>query len=243
MSQNTLKAAGEHLIAARAVLDESGERSELAKRLQGDAAELMGCPDLRGDIDALEARHELLTRTLIQSDSKHGLRRLRVGLIYAAILGLVMGLGWWGWNTPPISVWRDMSLHFEGFRVTEHDQEWGRLRRGRGVSGEEIRINGQLWKDGLGTHAKSTIKLAFTRDAEEFSGICGYPDHVRTGRITCRVMSREQVLFESTELSTQNPAQRFRVPVKGRSDLILEVQSATAGITAAHAVWVDLKLR
>jgi hypothetical protein len=56
-------------------------------------------------------------------------------------------------------------------------------------------------------------------------------------------MSGEDVLFESTELSTQNPAQRFRVPVKGRSSLTLKVQSATAGITAAHAVWVDLKLR
>ena len=44
-------------------------------------------------------------------------------------------------------------------------QEYGKVMNGKSVTGEEARINGQMYNDVIGTHARSRLKINLNGDA------------------------------------------------------------------------------
>jgi hypothetical protein len=129
------------------------------------------------------------------------------------------------------------------FSVVRYLQGWGDLRVDREVEGHPLNIAGVPYQHGLGTHAKSLIRIRLKRSAQHFTGACGMDRMAGTrGHGAFRVPdSNGQTLYESGPLGAESPAKAFAVPVSGQTELYLEVDPVETYLNA-HADWVNLEL-
>jgi hypothetical protein len=126
--------------------------------------------------------------------------------------------------------------------IVRSSQQWGELKIDEAVSGPLV-VNGQHFSHGLGTHAKSRIDIELTKSGRFFTGYCGYPDYASSGRIQCKIMIGDKVVFFSEELNETHRLAKFSVPLGGANSLVLIVEPTVESISWAHAVWVDLAVR
>jgi hypothetical protein len=174
--------------------------------------------------------------------SKKQNRSTHNGLFYTS-LTLVVGLYIWiSLSTDSFLFWRWRQLNFKGFELVSSRQDYGILHKNENLEGAPIVIKGAIYDSGLATHANSEIILKIKHPRGSFSGKCGYPDNAFGAEIRCEIYSNSQLLFSSATLNNENREQYFSVPLAGVSDLKLLFRSLKTDITAAHGVWVDLKV-
>lgn len=164
------------------------------------------------------------------------------GLFYCS-LTLVFGLYVWiSISTDSFLFWKWRQLNFKGFELVDSRQDYGILHKNENLEGAPIVVKGVIYDSGLATHANSEIYLKLKKPNDFFAGKCGYPDSGFGAEVRCEIYSNSQLLFSSAPLNNENREQRFSVPLAGVSDLKLVFRSLKTDITAAHAVWVDLKV-
>ncbi len=167
------------------------------------------------------------------SASGMGAAVLAILLLLYIVPSLVTGF----WN--PL-MW--FKPRFGEFVISHAEQQWGTLRYDRSVDGKPLSIGSRHYRKGLGTHARSKIRLVIPGGYATFSGACGHDDETN-GTITCRIEANGRVLFETGILRRGAPAQPFSVDIRGLDSVDLIVGDAGDGITADHADWVNLKLK
>jgi hypothetical protein len=129
------------------------------------------------------------------------------------------------------------------FTVIRSLQSWGELGRDRAVSGGPLTIAGTHFEHGLGTHADGLIRVRIDKSGGIFSGACGLDDGGGSGGMAMFFIRDDdgEILFESGEIRSGEPARRFSVSLAGRKELILEVRKVET-INYTHSDWVDLKV-
>jgi hypothetical protein len=133
---------------------------------------------------------------------------------------------------------------FHQFTIDEHAQGWAELGLDQATLGGPLTIAGTGYATGIGTHAKSRIRLGFGKGFQELSGACGVNDNVgKLGSVVFRVLDGERLLWESPLMRGSMPAVPFRVPVTGLTSVILVVDDGGDGFDYDNADWVDLTLR
>lgn len=140
-------------------------------------------------------------------------------------------------------LFEDPPMAGEGFTVIRSMQGWGKLRQDLGVGEAPLSIAGTHFEHGLGTHARSFIRIRIDKPGRTFSGACGIDDGA-AGRGLVRFRIRDnarETLFESDEVRGGEPARRFSVNLAGRTELVLEV-NAVETVDYGHGDWVDLKV-
>lgn len=128
--------------------------------------------------------------------------------------------------------------------VVRWGQSFGKLRKDAAISGRPLSIAGKQYEHGLGTHAWSWTRLRFAREARRFEGACGLDDAASgPGHARFRIQDdRDQILFDSGDVTIGQPAKSFSIELDGRRELLLEVLPL-GSINFDHADWVDLATR
>ncbi|MBI3295706.1 MAG: NPCBM/NEW2 domain-containing protein [Deltaproteobacteria bacterium] len=178
------------------------------------------------------------TRNRVQRRLPIVLRDL--GIVSIALMAL--GVSFRKYHHLPINLWSNryelMDLSVENSR-----QGYGILQVDKTVEKAPIVVNGVYYPVGLGTHADSRIDVSLTKQGKTLVGQCGYPDSAHGGAIRCHVEANGRELFKSGVLDDDSRLATFEVPIEGVDKLALLVSPAQVGITADHAVWVDMKIR
>jgi hypothetical protein len=144
-------------------------------------------------------------------------------------------------HTDALLFWNWRKLNFRDFELIDYNQGYGVLHKNEDLDGRPIVLKGTIYYSGLATHANSEIRIRIKSSDPTFLGTCGYPDYANGANIVCEIRSQGRTLFTSAPLNGNNREQRFRVPIRPDQELSLVVRSLRPDITAAHAVWVDLK--
>jgi hypothetical protein len=119
-------------------------------------------------------------------------------------------------------------------------QGWRELERNQSVWKRPMRIAGQPFMRGLGTHAPSTITYLLDGSYKRFQALAGQDDEVN-GSVTFQVLVDGEIRWESGVMRRGDPAKAVDVDLSGASKLELIVGDAEDNIMADHANWADAK--
>lgn len=128
-------------------------------------------------------------------------------------------------------------------KVSMSTQSWGNLGIDKSVEGYPLRIGGDAFRSGFGTHANSEIRVHWDKVADTLKGGCGVDDRAgSSGSVVCSIELDDKVVASSPILRKGDVAWRFDVPLDGATEAVLVVGDGENGIESDHADWVDLKV-
>lgn len=121
-------------------------------------------------------------------------------------------------------------------------QGYGEAHTNISVRGTPLRIAGQQYERGVGTHAASRFWISLGGTALRFSAEVGMDDAAGGGSISFRVFGDGHTLFESGVMKTNQKAKSVDVDLKGIKTLLLLVTDAGDGIAFDHANWAQARI-
>ncbi|WP_304233645.1 NPCBM/NEW2 domain-containing protein [Jiulongibacter sediminis] len=125
--------------------------------------------------------------------------------------------------------------------------QWnGTLKLNTNHSGGPLKIGGETFSTGLGTHSVSNIKYNLGGQYSSFSGKVGLDDAINgqcgDNKIIFRIFGDNNLIWESDPLGKDDLAVSFDESVSGVQELELEVGMGDGSTACDHADWVDLIL-
>ena len=125
---------------------------------------------------------------------------------------------------------------------------WNTPQRNLALGGAPLRIAGQGFDRGIGTHAPGRFVIRLDGGAKTFAAKVGVDDEVR-GRpsaakasVVFKVLADGKVVWESGVMRLGDGPKAVRVDVAGVKHLELLVTNAGDGLICDHADWVDARL-
>lgn len=125
-------------------------------------------------------------------------------------------------------------------------QDWGALGRDRSVSGHGLRVGGEGFARGLGSHANATVRYRLYGAFTELTGKVGMDDGSGAPKpvaATFEIRVDGKQRWRSELVQSGEKARPFAVDVTGAEELELRVVAGEGGIDHAHADWLDVELR
>ena len=126
--------------------------------------------------------------------------------------------------------------------ITGMSQGGGRFPRAcKSVEHNPIRLGGQTFKHGVGTHAESTLEINLNGQAERFTAVVGVDDEVigKPASVEFKLTGDGKELFTSGLKKAGDQPTKVAVDLRGVKRLLLEVGDAGDGIENDHADWAD----
>lgn len=121
-------------------------------------------------------------------------------------------------------------------------QDWESARAGQSVDKNPIRIGGQTFADGIGTHAQSDLTLRLNKGATAFSSMVGVDDEKEgKGSVRFRIYVDGKQAADSGVMRGNDKPKQLTVNLKGAKTIRLVVEDAGDGIDSDHADWADAK--
>jgi hypothetical protein len=125
-------------------------------------------------------------------------------------------------------------------------QGWGAPGIDRSVGGKPLRIAGQRFERGFGTHAPCELDLSLKGGAERFTASVGVDDEEGAtggnGSVEFIITGDGSVRWRSGIMHGGEPAKRIDLDVRGVASLVLTVSDAGDGNSGDHADWADAAL-
>ena len=121
-------------------------------------------------------------------------------------------------------------------------QGWGTPMAGVAVDGLPLRVAGQNFESGIGTHAPFVWRLPLAGKGTEFRarvGVQEYANNPGVGSVEFLVRGDDRILWRSGVMRGRDAAQEARVNLAGVQELTLEVTDGGDGNTSDHADWLD----
>ncbi len=123
------------------------------------------------------------------------------------------------------------------------EQGWGEPHANQSVDGHPLKIGGETFAHGLGTHANSTFRIALGGRAERFSAKVGVDDEIgQRGSVVFKVLGDGKTLWDSGKMRGGEPAKEISVDLRGVKILTLSVGDAGDDINYDHADWADAQI-
>ncbi len=131
------------------------------------------------------------------------------------------------------------SIFLSDLDLTHIRQGWGSAQRNKSVDGNPIRIAGQGFGNGIGTHAVSNIKIALDGRAIAFTAFVGVDDEIPNdnGDVDFHVFCDGVEKFNSGKLKKGDGPIKVSVPLKGVKLLTLKAGNGGDEIDYDHADW------
>jgi len=125
-------------------------------------------------------------------------------------------------------------------------QDHNVLRYGESILQTPLRIGGQTFKRGLGTHANSEIVVGVPSGARIFKALVGLDNNENTragrGSVEFIIELNEKVIFHSPTLRCGDDAVAVNVEVpKDIKELVLKVDATADGTGWDHADWAEAR--
>jgi len=123
-------------------------------------------------------------------------------------------------------------------------QGWGKARKDRSVSGAPMRVAGEAFSRGVGTHARSVFWIRCPADALRFQAKTGVDDSAKgtPGSVVFRVYADGKRLWDSGVMRPGQRAKPVDLPIRGARLLTLIVEDGGDGISYDHADWAEARI-
>ncbi len=160
---------------------------------------------------------------------------LAVGLWFAGLVEVV---------SQPVPVVQPSKIYFvSALDISQVQQGWGEPHADRSVAGNRLSIGGQMFTNGLGTHADSEFVINLGGNAESFSASVGIDDEVsKHGSVVFKLLGdADGVLWHSKELHGGDAPQSVNLSLAGVKQLTLFVDSG-GNHEFDHADWSDAQI-
>jgi len=124
--------------------------------------------------------------------------------------------------------------------ISKTQQGWGSPRKDLSVDGNPLRIGGQTFKRGLGTHADSLLYVQLDGGSRRFTATVGVDDEgALPGTVEFRILGDGKELYKSGMMRRGDKAKQVDVDVSGVKMLVLTVNGGPDGINYDHADWAE----
>ena len=133
------------------------------------------------------------------------------------------------------------SVRLDALNLSLVKQGWGEARAGRSVKDLPMQIDGQIFTNGVGTHAPSTATVELDGKASRFRAAVGVNDTGRNepGSVEFVVQGDGKTLFSSGVMRGGQPAKPVDVPLAGVRTLVLLVTDGGDNMNSDHGNWAD----
>ena len=135
------------------------------------------------------------------------------------------------------------ALFLGDLRPLSVSQGWGDFAVDQSVDGNRIRLGGEPYARGLGTHAPSRILYDVPEGYTWFEAAVGIDDET-AGRGTAVAWVRldGRLVYESPELRGGRPPVIVRIPLEGARQIQLDTDPTADGQQFDHVCWADARL-
>ena len=117
---------------------------------------------------------------------------------------------------------------------------WGEPLVDQSIEGKPMRMGGEEYERGVGTHAGSVLFVKLDGKTERFTALVGVDDETGSrGSVQFRVYGDGEELFDSGVMTGEDPPKRVDVDLTGVKEVMLLVGSAGDGIDFDHADWAE----
>jgi alpha-galactosidase len=124
--------------------------------------------------------------------------------------------------------------------VSKTQQGWGEPRKDLSVEGHPLRIGGETFKKGLGTHADSILYVQLDGGSRRFTAMVGIDDEAaQVGTAEFRILGDGKELYKSGMIKRGDKAKRVNVDISGVKMLVLTVNGGPDGINYDHVDWTE----
>jgi len=124
--------------------------------------------------------------------------------------------------------------------ISKTQQGWGSPHKDLSVDGHPLRIGGQTFKTGLGTHADSLLYIQLDSGSHKFTAMIGVDDEgSEPGTVEFRILGDGKELYKSGMMRGGDKAKQVDVDVSGVKMLVLTVNGGPDGINYDHADWAE----
>ncbi len=137
------------------------------------------------------------------------------------------------------------SLYLSDVKPDHATQDWGQLGRDRSVDGNPLRVGGQEYQKGLGSHANSTVTYRIDGVFKRFTARVGIDDEAATSppvQVVFEVWGDGRKLWHSDPVETGQAAVPVSVDVTRVGTLELRLVSVGDSIDYQHADWLEARL-
>lgn len=125
-------------------------------------------------------------------------------------------------------------------------QDWGNPRSGKSVDSKPMKIAGQSFTSGIGTHATSEMWIDLKGGGERFTAQVGVDDDVENNpaaAVKFIVLGDDKELFNSGVMKAGEAPKPVDVDLHGVKTVKLEVQPGADDISFDHADWAEAKIQ
>ncbi len=124
--------------------------------------------------------------------------------------------------------------------ISKTQQGWGSPQKDKSVDGNPLRIDGETFDRGLGTHADSALYIDLAGGSTRFTARVGLDDEAgQFGSVEFRILADGEEIYKSGILRAGQPAREVDVDVTGVNQLVLLVSGGNDGINYDHADWAN----
>lgn len=135
------------------------------------------------------------------------------------------------------------SLYLEELGTKAISSGWQMTQPSRSIEGNVLTIDGQTFKQGVGTHAPSLATILLDGQAVKFEASVGVDDETNgAGTVEFVIYGDGKQLYSSGVVKGGDAPKAVNLSLKGIETLILEVKDGGDGIAADHANWADAKI-
>lgn len=129
----------------------------------------------------------------------------------------------------------------ESLNLNPMRQDWERPQAKRSVDKNPLKIAGQVFENGVGTHATSVFYLKLDGNGSRFKAMVGVDDEVKghQGSVEFRVYGDEKPLWRSGVMKVGDAAKPVDIDLTGVKMLVLFVSPGGDGIDYDHADWAN----
>ncbi len=130
------------------------------------------------------------------------------------------------------------AIRLESLDLSLMTQEYGTPHAGRSVDDAPLKLKGQVYPHGVGTHAHSEFRVALKGAAVKFVSMVGVDDERSdSGSVTFQVWVDGKLAADTGVLHGGDAPKRLEVDLTGAKRLALIVTDAEDGIENDHADW------
>ena len=118
---------------------------------------------------------------------------------------------------------------------------WGKVRIGKSVSGQLMKVGGMTMWRGIGTHAPSKIVVPLGEGALRVETRVGVDDASKSGSVVFRIWADDKVVAESPLMKGGDAAHKMKADLRGAKTCTLEVTDGGDGKDCDHADWIETR--
>lgn len=130
------------------------------------------------------------------------------------------------------------AIWLETLDLRNVQQDWGAATPGKALDGKPLRIHGQEFAHGIGTHAHSEMLINLKGAARRFVAYVGVlEERAHVGSVAFEVEVDGEIVVDTGTLSGPVDPVLVSVPLRGAERMVLRVTDGGNGIGNDHAVW------